>query len=243
MRASRQRHWELPYPNIVAMNEHAAILHYQRLDATAPAQSGVVLIDAGARCNGYAADITRTHVLSASPLQEIFSSLESMQQILCAEALPGVEFAQLNDRAHQLLAALLVEHEVVRASLTTAYESGLTRLFLPHGLGHLLGLQVHDPCGWQRAPVDPPVKPPPEHPFLRLTRKLEPGFVVTIEPGIYIIESLLLGADRKQRGLIDWKAIDRLKSSGGVRIEDDVAVEAGDNKNLSREAFAALDAG
>lgn len=240
MRASRQRSHELPYPNIVALNEHAAVLHYDRSEPLAPDRSRTLLIDAGARYLGYAADITRTHLSPDSPLAELHAALEALQGSLCADAIAGMEFAELNEQAHRRLARILADHGLVRSGPDSAYESGLTRLFLPHGLGHLLGLQVHDPAGRQRTPLGPATPPPAEHPHLRLTRALEPGFVVTIEPGLYFIESLYRALPKKLAGLLDRKLFESLIPEGGIRIEDDVAVEAGDNRNLSREVLPAV---
>lgn len=237
MRASRQRADDLPYPNIVALNSHAAVLHYDRPEAAAPSRARTLLIDAGARCAGYAADITRTHLAADSPLADLHAALDAMQQSLCAAAVAGTEFAALNDHAHQLLAGILVEHGLARCSADSAYNSGLTRLFLPHGLGHLLGLQVHDAAGRQRTPLGPETPPPAEHPHLRLTRRLEPSFVVTIEPGLYFIESLYRRLPRKLAALLDRGRFETLLPEGGIRIEDDVAIDAGDNRNLTREVL------
>ena len=109
------------------------------------------------------------------------------------------------------------------------------RVFFPHGLGHFLGLQVHDVGGRQSAPAGGITPPPAEYPSLRTTRTLEPGHVVTIEPGVYFIDLLLeplrgtpAGAD------IDWTLVERLRPLGGVRIEDDVLVTDDGHRNLTR---------
>ncbi len=80
---------------------------------------------------------------------------------------------------------------------------------------------------------------PEGHPYLRLTRMLEPGVVVTVEPGIYFIDSLLAGAwADARRAHIDWAVVDELKPFGGIRIEDNVAATASRPENLTRDAFA-----
>jgi Xaa-Pro dipeptidase len=82
--------------------------------------------------------------------------------------------------------------------------------------------------------------PPPEHPMLRLTRTLEPGFVVTIEPGLYFIPSLLERLRKgEQRDALDWRAVDALTRFGGIRVEDDVLVTDSGARNLSRPALKA----
>ena len=237
-RASGQRESSLPYQNIVALNEHAAVLHYQNLDRQAPGQFRTFLLDAGGDCNGYASDITRTCSPPDDPFGDLIDSLNAMQRQLCEEARPGLNYVSLNDRAHQLLAEVLAEHGITRCGADEAYERGITRTFLPHGLGHLLGLQVHDAGGRLEAPGGAEREPPAEHPFLRLTRTLEPGFVVTIEPGLYFIPALL--EDLRQRAAgrsVDWECVARWLPYGGIRVEDDVLVTENGSRNLTRPAL------
>jgi Xaa-Pro dipeptidase len=240
--ATRQRETELPYPSIVALNEHGAILHYQHLDRTAPAATRSLLIDAGAASSGYAADVTRTWTVSGSPLEPLIAAMDGLQQTLCADIRAGVDFVAVNERAHELLAGVLATHLIVTCSAAEAYESGLTRTFLPHGLGHLLGLQVHDAGGRQVSPDGELRAPPEAHPFLRLTRLLEPGFVLTIEPGLYLIPSLLQKLTPDLRAKVNWAIVETLLPYGGIRIEDDVLTRATTHANLTREAFAACGA-
>ena len=114
-------------------------------------------------------------------------------------------------------------------------------MFFPHGIGHLLGLQVHDVGGTQqRLRRRQQIERPYNHPFLRLTRKLEDGCVVTVEPGFYFIDQLLDEAKQKPLGsMIDWERVEQLKPFGGIRIEDDVVARPGTSENLTRPAFAA----
>lgn len=136
------------------------------------------------------------------------------------------------------MAEVLKEQGIIRCSSQDGYSEGITRTFLPHGLGHLLGLQVHDAGGHLAAPGGPELRPPRDHPYLRLTRTLEPGFIVTIEPGLYFIPSLL---DRlksgRSRKLVDWGRVDELLPFGGIRVEDNVLVTDGESRNLSRRAL------
>jgi Xaa-Pro dipeptidase len=117
----------------------------------------------------------------------------------------------------------------------------VTRTFLPHGIGHLLGLEVHDVGGFMRTAEGGEIAKPEGHPYLRLTRILEPGFVVTMEPGIYFIPQLLESARSDGRGQhINWARVESLARFGGIRIEDDLAVTASGCENLTREAFRSL---
>jgi Xaa-Pro dipeptidase len=238
--ATRLREQEFPYQNIVALNEHGAVLHYQHLETEPPTESLSLLIDAGAQCSGYAADVTRT-ASATDEFRALIDSMEALQQSICTQVAAGVDYVALNERTHVELAAVLAEHAIVTCSAEAAYDSGLTRLFLPHGLGHLLGLQVHDVGGTQVSPAGEERAPPDSHPFLRLTRTLEPGMTLTIEPGLYFIGALLDSVSPEQRRALGTASIERLRRYGGIRIEDNLAVEASGGRNLTREAFAALD--
>jgi Xaa-Pro dipeptidase len=240
--ATGHRESELPYPSIVALNEHGAILHYQHLDRGPPAETRSLLIDAGAESSGYAADVTRTWTEPGSPFAALLASLEELQQALCAEVRVGLDFVALNERAHELLADVLASHNLITCSAQEAFESGLTRTFLPHGLGHLLGIQVHDAAGRQVTADGTIRNPPATDPFLRLTRVLEPDFVLTIEPGIYFIPSLLEKMPGELRRKLNWVAVEQFLGYGGIRIEDNVVVRKTGHRNLTREAFAACQA-
>jgi Xaa-Pro dipeptidase len=238
--AARQRERQLPYPAIVALNEHAATLHYQHLRAKAPGTVRSLLIDAGAQFNGYAADVTRTHAATADDFAAMIASMETLQQQVCNATRAGVDFVDLDVFAHRLIGVVLRNHSVIKCSADEAHAAGITRAFLPHGLGHLLGLQVHDAGGRQVDPAGTLRAPPENNPHLRLTRVLEPGFVVTIEPGLYFIPALLKPLLDRHPDKLNRAMIERLLPFGGIRIEDDVEVTAEGIKNLTREAFAAL---
>jgi Xaa-Pro dipeptidase len=239
--AAQQREKDLPYPSIVALNEHASTLHYQHVRTRAPSPLRSLLIDAGAQFNGYAADVTRTYSASSGDdFDALIQSMDALQQRVCAEVKPSVDFVALHVLTHRLLATVLREHALVNCSDDEAISAGLTRAFLPHGLGHLLGLQVHDAGGRQADAAGKIRKPPSQDPYLRLTRALEPGFVVTIEPGLYFIPALLRAALAEHEDKLNRSKIERLLPFGGIRVEDDVEVTQDGCKNLTREAFAAL---
>ena len=239
--ATRQNEAELPYENIVALNEHAATLHYQLRDTAPPSQHRSLLIDAGATSAGYASDITRTWTTQPGEFAALVDGMEHLQQQLCGEVRAEVDWRELHLRAHHRVAQLLQDAGVLRLPAAEAVDLGVSSTFLPHGLGHLLGLQVHD-VGAFRSRVDEEIIPRPAgHPALRLTRRLAPGMVVTVEPGLYFIDSLLdaLRAG-PHSGRVNWALIDALRPFGGIRIEDDVAVNENGGENLTRAAFGSL---
>jgi Xaa-Pro dipeptidase len=139
-------------------------------------------------------------------------------------------------QAHRGVARILSDLGVLRVGPEQAWERGLTHPFLPHGVGHHLGIQVHDVAGRQRDREGAPAPPPPEHPYLRNTRTIEPGHVFTIEPGIYFVPMLLRPFRAGEHAAaFDWSAVDALTPYGGVRVEDNVLVTASGPRNLTRE--------
>lgn len=235
--ALRQPEARLPYASIVALNEHAAVLHYQFLQAEAPAASRSFLIDAGGDFLGYASDVTRTYAREEGEFSGLITAMDEQQRRLAGQARAGVSFVDLHNAAHLAIGEVLEQIGIVDMAAEEMVEAGVTRCFFPHGLGHFIGVQVHDVAG-HTATDGTPLPPPPDHPFLRLTRELAPGNVVTIEPGLYFIDSLLADLRRGDlRNKVDWRRVDALALFGGVRIEDDVLVTEGDPVNFTREAF------
>jgi len=238
--ATRQTDNDLPYTNIIGLNEHAAILHYMDLAHAPPAHLHSFLIDAGASFHGYASDITRTYAAQgAEEFQALIDALDDAQQAFAAKVRAGQSYPELHVHAHLVIAGILREHGFIRMSAESAVESGLSSTFFPHGLGHPIGLQVHDVAGFQASDAGGTIPRPAGHPYLRMTRTLEPGMVVTIEPGLYFIDLLLAELrDKPLAAEVDWGKVDAFRKYGGIRIEDDVACTDGDPENLTREAFA-----
>ena len=240
LRVTRQDDSQTPYKNIVAIDENAAVLHHVRYGARSPVQGArsqgtrSLLIDAGATCMGYASDITRTALKGQSSeasgrFAALIRGVEELQAEICRRIEPGMEYEALHDQSHELLAEVLRDIGVATASAEELVASGATRCFFPHGLGHSLGLQVHDVGCRLREPRS-------DNPFLRNTTVIAPGQVFTIEPGCYFIDSLM----NKLRELpvaseIDWTMVDALSHFGGVRIEDNIAVLDGRTSNLTRD--------
>ncbi|GAA0901047.1 Xaa-Pro dipeptidase [Rothia nasimurium] len=233
---------ELPYSSIVCLNEHGAVLHYTHFDRSAPAENRSFLIDAGASASGYASDITRTYAgKGAGEFQELIDAMDAAERSFVAKVRAGQSYPELHVHAHHVIAGVLREHGFIRMSAESAVESGVSSAFFPHGLGHGIGLQVHDVAGFQASETGGTIARPDGHPYLRLTRQLEPGMVVTIEPGLYFIDMLLAELkDKPVAADIDWARVDRFRKYGGIRIEDDVVCTTGEPENLTRDAFALL---
>ena len=234
---------QLPYNNIIGLNEHAAVLHYQHKSHQPPSVRRTLLADAGAVYQGYVADITRTISQGSHLFHYLIEQMDIAQQLIVAEVKPGVSFVALHEAMHRRLFTILVASGIVRQpeQISSADALAITRTFYPHGLGHLLGIQVHDIGGWQTDLFGSQTAPPENHPYLRLTRNLEADFVVTIEPGLYFIPSLL--GELKQhsvKGHIDWHLVEQLTPWGGIRIEDNVCVLPEGVENYTRDAFNAL---
>ncbi len=233
---------ELPYGNIVGFNEHTAVLHYTAMETTLPAQTRTMLIDAGASCCGYAADITRTYSHEGvDEFQALIDAVDKAQRGFATGVRAGTDYRELHLHAHHVLMGVLREFGVLRVSPEAAVANGVSFAFLPHGLGHPIGAQVHDVAGFAESDRGGRIPRPEGHPYLRMTRVLQPGMVVTIEPGIYFIDMLL--DEVKKAGhadCIDWARIDEFRPYGGIRIEDDVHCTDGEPENLTRDAFAEI---
>ena len=228
--------FELAFASIVALNEKGATLHYENKRSFRGGNT--LLLDCGAHYLGYASDITRTTPGQACDARftALVAGMEKNQLELCQAVRPHMPFGELHHLSHLKLAALLKETGILDAEPEEAVTLGLTRPFYPHGLGHHLGIQVHDVAGKLAGP-DGSIQPPPaEHPFLRTTRFIEPGHVITIEPGCYFIPMLLRPfRTNEHAGRFNWTLIDELAPNGGIRIEDDVLVTETGRRNFTRE--------
>jgi Xaa-Pro dipeptidase len=212
------------------------------LEKRPPRERHSLLIDAGVEFAGYASDITRSYSHQDADFAALIRRVDEMQQTLCAGVRAGVDWRDVHLRAHALTGELLREADITRCSAEEAVSRAVTSVFLPHGIGHLLGLEVHDVGGLMRSPEGGEIPRPEGHPYLRLTRVLEEGFVVTMEPGVYFIPQLLdaARADGRARS-INWTRVEALSRFGGIRIEDDLAVRRGSCENLTRDAFRGLE--
>jgi len=232
---------ETPYTNIVALDEKAAILHYQNKRRDRVSGSQVLLLDAGCRSQGYCSDITRTSTRPHAPalFVSLVEAVQTLQTELIEAVAPGVPYPDIHAAAQRGICRILLEHDICHGSLDTLMALNMGGLFMPHGVGHLLGIQVHD-VGGKQIDVHGAFRPAPaDHPALRTTRTLEVNHVFTIEPGLYFIPQLLdrergAGSDSARAGHIDWRLVESMLPLGGIRIEDNVMVTPTGVENLTR---------
>jgi Xaa-Pro aminopeptidase len=182
---------------------------------------------------GYASDITRTLPVSGSftPRQaEIYGIVLRAQERAIEAMRPGVPFRDVHLLACRELAAGLTDAGLMRGDVDEAVAAGAHALFMPHGLGHMMGLDVHDMEalgedavgygeGFERSEQFGLC-------YLRLARPLRPGFVVTVEPGVYFIGPLIdeWKAEGRFRDFIDYDRVEEYRDFGGIRVEEDVLV-------------------
>jgi len=213
------------YGSIVGSGPNSAILHGTPGERVMW-DGELVLIDAGAEIEGYASDVTRTFPVSVAftGLQrDLYNVVLAAQQEAIAGAGPGVEYKSLHMQASATIAQGLVDAGILRGSIEDLVAADAHALFFSHGLGHMLGLSTHDCGGYLEGRV-------PEDRFglayLRADLPLAPGYVVTIEPGVYFVPALLNDPARRERyaEMVDWNVVDGLLDFGGIRIEDDVLI-------------------
>ncbi|REL25100.1 Xaa-Pro dipeptidase [Thalassotalea euphylliae] len=227
---------ETPYGNIVALNENAAILHYTALERDKPAQHRSFLIDAGANYHGYASDITRTYAFEQNDFAELIARMDKLMLNAVDGLKPGKSYVELHCETYLDIGRVLAEFNIINCSAEVAAEQGIVSTFFPHGLGHHLGLQVHDVGGFMADERGTHIDSPAKHPFLRTSRAVEAGQVFTIEPGLYFIDSLLgeLKAGEHSHA-VNWAQVEKFKPFGGIRIEDNIIVHQSHNENMTRD--------
>jgi len=199
------------------------------------------LIDAGGRYHDYASDITRTYSYQDDAFADMIRSMDEKQLEIIDAIKVGDSYVDLHKLTHVKVAETLKEFDLIKVSVDEAIETQITSTFLPHGLGHHLGLHVHDAGGHQASSTGGYKAPPAPHAFLRNTRDIEEGNYFTIEPGLYFIPQLLANLKAgAHASSINWSKVETYLPFGGIRIEDNVLVNVGSVDNYTRMAFAEL---
>ena len=214
-------------------SQHGEIMHGSPSD-TKLEDGRLVLCDAGCELNDYCSDHTRTRPVNGKFTQrqlEIYSIVEQCHDYVLEVAKPGVKYQDVHFAVCRLMTERLKELGLMKGDTEEAVRAGAHAMFLPHGLGHMMGMDVHDMEGLGQIYVgfDDETRPNLEQfgtNCLRMGRKLEPGFVVTDEPGIYFIPHLI-DLWRKEGHCAEFLCFDKLetyKDFGGIRIEDDLLI-------------------
>ena len=214
-------------------SQHGEIMHGNPSGAQLEA-GRLALCDAGCELDDYCSDHTRTMPLTGKFDQrqlEIYSIVEACHDYVLDVAKPGVRYMDVHFAVCRMMTERLKELGLMKGDTDEAVRAGAHAMFLPHGLGHRMGMDVHDMEGLGQIYVgfDDETRPNLEQfgtNCLRMGRKLEEGFVVTDEPGIYFIPALIdeWKAKKHCEEFLCYDKIETYKDFGGIRIEDDVLI-------------------
>jgi Xaa-Pro aminopeptidase len=237
----------ISFPTIFSI--HGETLHNHSYDNQMQA-GNMAVNDSGAESPlHYASDITRTIPVSGKFSQrqkEIYSIVLNAQEKAIEAVKPGVEFREVHLLACRELASALKDLGLMKGDIEQAVQAGAHTLFFQCGLGHMLGLDVHDMegLGEEYVGYTDKIKRNPEFGFksLRLAKALDPGFVITVEPGIYFIPELIdrWKASQKNSQFINYDLVEMYRDFGGIRIEDDVLVTNVGHRVLGRKIPKAI---
>ena len=219
------------FPTILTINGQILHNHYH---GNLLKKGRLMVVDAGAEsCNGYASDITRTSPVGGkfTPMQkEVYKIVLAANSESIKAVKPGLAFKNVHLNAARVIAEGLKELGLMKGDIEKAVNAGAHALFFPHGLGHMLGMDVHDleGLGEDYVGYDSSVKRSGQFgtAYLRLAKKLKPGYILTIEPGIYFIPALIdqWKNSKMFREYINYERVEKYRDFGGIRIEDNVLV-------------------
>ncbi|KAK8115399.1 metallopeptidase family M24 [Apiospora kogelbergensis] len=220
------------YPSIVASGRSAATLHYVHNNKEMPGKD-LLLLDAGCEWKLYASDITRTFPISGKFTKEsraVYDIVLKMQLDCIAMLKEGVAWDDVHLLAHKIAIDGLLALGVLKGDKEEILKARTSAAFLPHGLGHYLGMDTHDTGGHPNY-----ADPDPLFRFLRVRRNLPANSVITVEPGIYFCDFIIRPylKDPKHAQFIDEKVLDKYWDVGGVRIEDNILVTKDGSVNLT----------
>lgn len=204
----------------------------------------LLVCDAGAQSyRFYASDITRTIPVGgkfSSIQKDIYEIVLTAQKNAINSIKPGAKYIDVHLVAAKIIAAGLIQLGIMKGNPTEAIKNGAHALFFPHGLGHMIGLDVHDleALGEELVGYDDKTKRSNQFglSYLRFAKELKPGYVLTVEPGIYFIPELIdqWKAKKKLKNFINYDKVEALKNFGGIRIEDNILVTETGFKVLGR---------
>ena len=230
----------LGYPTILTVK--GEVLHQFHYHNTLRA-GDLLLIDGGGEMDaGYGVDITRTYPVSGrfdARQRAVYEVVLEAQKQSIQKCTPGTPYREVHDTSSLVLAQFLKDEGITHCSPEESVEIGLHALVFPHGVGHHLGLDVHDLENFGDRPSYPKGVSRPEAfgtRYLRLNLPLEPNWVVTVEPGFYIVDSILDEPNLRQKFAphVNFGKLDEWRGFGGIRIEDDIVVQADGPKVLTQ---------
>ncbi len=219
------------FPIILSMDGQTLHNHYH---GNILEKGRLIVTDAGAETvNHYAGDITRTVPVDGKFSQqqkEIYEIVLEAEVSSIDKIRPGVPYRDIHRDAARIITLGLKDLGLMKGDVEDAVDAGAHAMFFPHGLGHMMGLDVHDMEGLGEDLVGYNEKIKRSDQFgtayLRLGKKLEAGYVITVEPGIYFIPALIdrWRSEGKFKAYIDFEKVELYKNFGGIRIEDDILV-------------------
>jgi Xaa-Pro dipeptidase len=227
------------YTCICGCGPNSATLHYGHQGAPNNhelSNGDMFLNDSGAQYHGYASDITCSYPVNGrftSAQKDIYEGVLAANRAVQQAMKPGISWPDMHRLAVRVIAERLRDVGIIQGSIDELLAAHVPALFMPHGLGHFMGLDVHDPGGYPEGTSrisEPGIR------SLRCGRKLEAGMVITVEPGIYFIDAILdpaLGNPEVSHLLVPDK-LKHFRRFGGIRIEDDVLVTSSGSENFTR---------
>lgn len=234
--------WGVSFPTI--LTQHGETLHNHLHDKIIE-PGKLMVIDAGAESNvHYASDFTRTYPTSGkftAKQREIYQIVCDCNEFAFSMTRPGISYREVHLKTMHLMLEELRALDIVRGDVQDMVEAGIAGLFMPHGLGHNMGLDVHDmeDYGENYVGYDDDQKRSSQLGLgsLRMARKLVPGNVITDEPGIYFIPALIekWKSEKTDQGFVNYSKLESYYDFGGIRLEDDVLVTADGARRLGKE--------
>lgn len=234
--------WGVSFPTI--LTQHGETLHNHLHDKIIE-PGKLMVIDAGAESNvHYASDFTRTYPTSGkftAKQREIYQIVCDCNEFAFSMTRPGISYREVHLKTMHLMLEELRALDIVRGDVQDMVEAGIAGLFMPHGLGHNMGLDVHDmeDYGENYVGYDDDQSRSPQLGLgsLRMARKLVPGNVITDEPGVYFIPALIekWKSEKTDQGFVNYSKLESYYDFGGIRLEDDVLVTADGARRLGKE--------